>query len=174
MLALRGAIAAAGRTAASRTGLYAQTQTAARSAGGRVLLSRGQHDSAEVRGFRCSGFSSTPQQLLQQDDPFSQCVGPMLWHVSALPAPPDAAIGELVLHLGPTAEPVPQLTEGTVSDVGLDDSTGLHQDEQQLQPPAAEPVVLSSVIKKRRKKMNKHKYKKWLKKTKFLRRALGK
>lgn len=46
-------------------------------------------------------------------------------------------------------------------------------------PPMADPEQLnkvhcSSVIKKRKKKMNKHKYRKWRKKMRFLRQRLGK
>lgn len=40
--------------------------------------------------------------------------------------------------------------------------------------PVCRTMECSSVLKKRRKKMNKHKYKKWLKKTLFLRRRLKK
>lgn len=40
--------------------------------------------------------------------------------------------------------------------------------------PSSLGVECSSVLKKRRKKMNKHKYRKWRKKTLFLRRRLGK
>lgn len=44
-------------------------------------------------------------------------------------------------------------------------------DDSALHGPS---VVLSSVLKKRRRKMNRHKYRKWRKRMKYVRRALGK
>ena len=51
-------------------------------------------------------------------------------------------------------------------------STGMDVDKSEWEPSVDKQC--SSVIKKRRSKMNKHKYKKRRKKFKFLRRALGK
>jgi hypothetical protein len=48
---------------------------------------------------------------------------------------------------------------------------GVFQTSNQLSPHASTGVPLGSVIKKRRKKMRKHKHKKMLKKTRWQRRA---